>query len=166
MSSFIHLHNHSDFSLLQASQSVQAIVDHASDLSMNAVAITEHGNLFSMIDFYKYAKKKHIKPIICCEINIIDDLSTHLKSNASHQLVLLAKNNQGYLNLMKIVSLGYLYMKGDIPIIDKNILQKYSSGLIAMSAGIKGEITYYASIGDYKTAKDKAVSLHKIFKLA
>ena len=163
MSSFIHLHNHSDFSLLQASQSVQAIVDHASDLSMNAVAITEHGNLFSMIDFYKYAKKKHIKPIIGCEINIIDDLSTHLKSNTSHQLVLLAKNNQGYLNLMKIVSLGYLYMKGDIPIIDKNILQKYSSGLIAMSAGIKGEITYYASIGDYKTAKDKAVSLHKIF---
>ena len=101
MSSFIHFHNHSVFSLLEAAQSVTAIIDRASELSMNAIAITEKGNLFSMIDFYKYAKNKNIKPIIGCEINITDDLKIYNKSIRSYHLVLLAKNNEGYINLMK-----------------------------------------------------------------
>ena len=70
MSSFIHLHNHSDFSLLDSSQSLESIVDRAKSLSMDAIALTENGNLFSMVDFYKYATKNHIKPIIGCEIEI------------------------------------------------------------------------------------------------
>ena len=79
MSSFIHLHNHSDFSLLEASQSIESIIDQANKLNMDTVAITEKGNLFSMIDFYRYAKNNKIKPIIGCEINIIDDLT--IKTN-------------------------------------------------------------------------------------
>ena len=98
MSPFIHLHNHSDFSLLESSQSIQSIVDRAKELSMDAIALTEKGNLFSMIDFYKYAKKNQVKPIIGCEINVKHDL--HKK----FALVLLAKNNAGYLNLMKLVT--------------------------------------------------------------
>ena len=85
MSSFIHLHNHSDFSLLEASQSVKEIINRASELSMNTIAITEKGNLFSMIDFYKYAKNKSIKPIIGCEMNITNNQSIH-----PYHLVLLA----------------------------------------------------------------------------
>ena len=155
MSSFIHLHNHSDFSLLEAAQSVTAIIDRASELSMNAIAITEKGNLFSMIDFYKYAKNKNIKPIIGCEINIADDLKIYNKSMRSYHLVLLAKNNEGYL--------GYLKSKNELPIIDKSILQEFSPGLIAMSGGLTGEIMHYASNDDYTKTKNVALEYYNIF---
>ena len=157
MSSFIHLHNHSDFSLLESSQSLQAIVDRAKSLSMDAVALTETGNLFSMIDFYKYAKKRHIKPIIGCEIKVINNLNTY------HELVLLAQNNQGYLNLMKIVSLSYINSFNGTPMIDKKLLQKYSEGLIATSSGLNGEITHYAVLGDYQNAEKAALEYQQIF---
>ena len=101
MKSFIHLHNHSDFSLLDSSQSIKSIVDRAKNLSMDSIALTEKGNLFSMIDFYKYANKNNIKPIIGCEIKVIHNI------NSSFSLVLLAKDNIGYLNLIKLVSLSY-----------------------------------------------------------
>ena len=157
MSSFIHLHNHSDFSLLDSSQSLESIVDRAKSLSMDAIALTENGNLFSMVDFYKYAKKNHIKPIIGCEIQIKHDIHN------SFSLVLLAKNNQGYLNLMKLVSLSHINSTKHQPMIDYEELVKFSEGLIAMSSGLNGEITYYASNGDYDNAKKSAINYQNIF---
>ena len=158
MTSFIHLHNHSDFSLLKSSQSIESIVDRAKSLSMDSIALTETGNLFSMIDFYKYANKNHIKPIIGCEIKIMHD--TH----ASFALVLLAKNNQGYLNLMKLVSLSHINVQQGDPMIDQETLMKFKDGLIAISSGLNGEITYYASIGDYKNAYQSTLAYHQIFE--
>ena len=163
MSSFIHLHNHSDFSLLEASQSVKAIIDRASQLSMNAIAITEKGNLFSMVDFYKYAKNKNIKPIIGCEINITNNLKMYNKSMRSYHLVLLAKNNEGYINLMKLVSLGYIKSENELPIIDKSMLQEFSPGLIALSGGLTGEMMHYASNEDYNKTKNVALEYYNIF---
>ena len=157
MSSFIHLHNHSDFSLLEASQSIKSIVNRAQELSMNAIALTEKGNLFSMIDFYKYAKKNNIKPIIGCEIKVIHEIDKQFA------LVLLAKNNIGYLNLMKIVSLSYLNSKNDNPVIDFELLEKYNEGLIALSSGINGIIGYYASNGDYHNALQNTKKINELF---
>ena len=157
MTSFIHLHNHSDFSLLESSQSIESIVDRAKSLSMDSIALTEKGNLFSMVDFYKYANKNHIKPIIGCEIEIIHHTHT------SFSLVLLAKNNQGYLNLMKLVSLSHINVEHGHPMLDQETLIKFKEGLIAITSGLNGEITYYASIGDYKNAHQSALAYHKIF---
>ena len=157
MASFIHLQNHSDFSLLESSQSIESIVDRAKNLSMDSIALTEKGNLFSMIDFYKYANKNHIKPIIGCEIKIMH--STH----SSFSLVLLAKNNQGYINLMKLVSLSHINVQHGQTMIDQGTLIKYKDGLIAITSGLDGEVTYYASIGDYKNAHQSALAYHQIF---
>ncbi len=157
MSSFIHLHNHSDFSLLESSQSIESIVDRAKELSMDSIALTEKGNLFSMIDFYKYSKKNKIKPILGCEINIEHDTHKYFS------LVLLAKNNDGYLNLMKLVSLSYLNSDTDQPIIDYNLLKKYKDGLIALSSGLNGEVAYYSSINDYDNALQSAKKINNLF---
>ncbi len=157
MKSFIHLHNHSDFSLLDSSQSIKSIVDRAKNLSMDSIALTEKGNLFSMIDFYKYANKNNIKPIIGCEIKVTHNI------NSSFSLVLLAKDNIGYLNLIKLVSLSYINVQHDTPMIDQDVLIKYKEGLIALSSGLNGAITHYASIGDYKNAHKKALAYQQIF---
>ena len=164
MSSFIHLHNHSDFSLLEASQSIESIIDQANKLNMDTIAITEKGNLFSMIDFYRYAKNNNIKPIIGCEINIIDDLTIKTNNIKSFHLVLLAKNHQGYLNLMRIVSLGYINSIQDIPIIDKSILTKYKEGLIVLSGGMQSELTHYVTTNNYNEAKRIALEYSNIFE--
>ena len=157
MKSFIHLHNHSDFSLLESSQAIESIVDRAKSLSMNSIALTEKGNLFSMIDFYKYANKNNIKPIIGCEIEIENE------NHNSFALVLLAKNNEGYLNLMKLVSLSHINMTDVQPMINKETLVKYKEGLIVLSAGLNGEIMHYAAIGDYNNAYKSAVEYQQIF---
>ena len=157
MSPFIHLHNHSDFSLLESSQSIQSIVDRAKELSMDAIALTEKGNLFSMIDFYKYAKKNKVKPIIGCEINVKHDL--HKK----FVLVLLAKNNDGYLNLMKLVSLSYINSNSNVPLVDFDLIKKYKEGIIALSSGLNGEVAHYASNNDYDNALNSAKKIKQIF---
>ena len=158
MKSFIHLHNHSDFSLLDSSQSIKSIVDRAKSLSMDSIALTEKGNLFSMIDFYKYANKNDIKPIIGCEIQVAHN------TLSSFSVVLLAKNNEGYLNLMKLVSLSHINVHHGTPMIDKDTLIKYKDGLIALSAGLNGEIAHYASGGDYKNAHKAALTYKEIFE--
>ena len=167
MSSFIHLNNHSDFSLLESSQSIKSIVDRANDLSMHSVAITEKGNLFSMVSFYKYAKQKKIKPIIGCEMNVIDNLNS-IKSSPNkinpYSLVLLAKNNMGYLNLMKLVSLSYVQHTYHIPLIDKNLLQEFSKGLIAMSSGLNGEIMQHLLTANNDKVKEIICEYKAIFK--
>jgi len=171
MSDFVHLHNHSDFSLLDAAQTIDIMCSRVSDLKMDSIAITEHGNLFSMIPFYKQAKKTGIKPIIGCEIYVAVNKHTdkkHIITSTGkkwgyHHLVLLAMNEQGYKNLMALSSIGYLEGFYYRPRVDKDLLKQYNEGLIATSACLAGEVTTYAAAGDYENAKKAALSYEEIF---
>ena len=132
MSEFVHLHIHSEFSLLDGANRIKDIPVIAKELGMKAIAITDHGNMFGVIDFYKACKANDIKPIIGCEVYVAPrtrhDKDPNLDSKYNH-LILLAKNKQGYQNLSKLVSLGYtegFYYK---PRIDKEILEKYHEGI-------------------------------------
>ena len=171
MSDFVHLHNHSDFSLLDAAQSVEMMCSRVADLGMDSIALTEHGNLFSMIPFYQAAQDKGIKPIIGCEIYVAankhtdrtqNTTSTGKKWNYNH-LVLLVQNNTGYKNLLKLVSIGYLDGFYYRPRVDKELLKKYNEGLIATSACLAGEINTHAARGDYEFAKKATLEYMEIF---
>ena len=128
---FIHLHNHTDFSLLDAAQSVEQMCDRLNDLNMDTIAVTEHGNLFSMIPFYKKAREKGVKPILGCEIYVAVGKHTDRLQNKDgvgkkwkyHHLVLLCMNETGYKNLMKLVSIGYLEGFYYRPRVDKELLK-------------------------------------------
>ena len=133
---FTHLHVHTEYSLLYGAGWVEDLLDKAKELGMDALAITDHGCMFGAVNFYKEAIKRDIKPIIGCEVYIamrtMADKDPRLDSDQYH-LVLLAENNTGYKNLMKIVSAGYLegfYYK---PRVDVNVLERYSEGLICLS---------------------------------
>ena len=169
MSDFVHLHNHTDYSLLDAAQSVDMMINRVGDIGMDTIAVTEHGNLFSLIPFYKQAKKAGIKPILGCEVYVAageHDQKTYNVGNNKwgyYHLVLIAQNNIGYRNLMKLTTIGYLngfYYK---PRVDKNLLKKYNEGLIATSACLAGEVTSYAVRGDYESAKKAALDHLEIF---
>jgi DNA polymerase III subunit alpha len=168
MPKFVHLHNHTDFSLQDAAQSIDMMLDRVEELGMKSIAVTEHGNLFSMVPFYEKAKKRGIKPIIGCEMYISPgDHSERKRSiktgKAYHHLVLLAQNQKGYQNLLKLVSIGYtegFYYK---PRVDKKHLEKYNEGIIATSACLAGEVNYYAARNDYETAKKVALEYASIF---
>ena len=171
MSDFVHLHNHSDYSLLDAAQTVETMCNRVADLGMDSIAITEHGNLFSMIPFYKAALKAGIKPIIGCEMYVavnnhtdrqLVTLDSGKRKNYYH-LVLLAMNQQGYKNLLALTSIGYLNGFYYRPRIDKNLLEEFNEGLIATSACLAGEVTSYAAAGNYEEAKKAALSYQKIF---
>ena len=168
MSDFIHLHNHSHYSLLDGACRIGDLVTTAVDYHMSALALTDHGNMFGAVEFYKACVKAKIKPIIGAEVYVAPN-SRHLKKasaeglpNAYH-LVLLCKNQTGYKHLMKLVSLGYLegfYYK---PRIDYESLKEYSGGLIALSACLKGEVAYkYLKMGP--DAAQRAIeTYHSIF---
>jgi len=139
---FVHLHNHTQYSLLDGACRVDKMIELAKQYKMPAVAMTDHGNMFGAIDFYKTARKEGIKPIIGIETYVIDSEydDPEAKKEKRHHLVLLAKNLIGYKNLVKISSIAFLdgfYYK---PRISKSLLKKYSEGLICLSACIKGEI--------------------------
>src|SRR5665647_2006043 len=134
---FTHLHVHTEYSLLDGAARISDLITHAKEMGMDSLAITDHGVMFGVIDFYKEAKKQGIKPIIGCEVytaqRTMKDKEPDQDKYQGH-LVLLAKNEQGYKNLMKIVSLGFtegFYYK---PRIDHEVLRKYSHGIIALSA--------------------------------
>lgn len=146
MSSFVHLHNHTHFSLLDGAIEVKKILQRAAELKFNALAITDHGNMFGVLDFYLEAKKIGIKPIIGIEAYIAPESrfdkkasGKGFKQNAYH-LVLLAKNNIGYQNLIKLSSLAYTEGFYYRPRIDKELLRKHHEGLIATTACMKGEV--------------------------
>ena len=153
---FCHLHFHTEYSLLDSSCKVADAVKTAKELGQEQLAITDHGVLFGVIDFYKQARKAGIKPIIGCEVYIARNGVDEKTSQADNlHLVLLAEDNEGYDNLMHLVSLGHLegfYYK---PRIDKQTLRKYSKGLIGLSACLKGEISEACAEG----AVEKAVTL-------
>lgn len=166
-SEFVHLHNHSDLSILDGAQNIESILETISDLNMDSVGITEHGNMFGAINFYQKAKKNNIKPIVGCEIYVAKG-SMHQKDKESgagryNHLVLLAQNYTGYQNLMKIVTHGYLegfYYK---PRVDKEILKKYNEGIICLSGCLKGELQETLIYAGYNQAKKVAEEFLKIF---
>ena len=166
-SEFIHLHNHSDNSLLDGAQNVPSVLETITDLGMDSVALTEHGNLFGSVSFYKKAKDKNIKPIIGCEVYVAKG-SRFQKDRSSgmgqyNHLVLIAQNYQGYKNLMKIVTHGYLegfYYK---PRVDTEILQKYNEGIICLSACLKGILPETLIYNGLEAGKKVAEEYSSIF---
>lgn len=162
---FTHLHVHTEYSLLDGFSPIEKLLDKVEELQMKSIAITDHGSMFGTVKFYKECKKRNIKPIIGCEIYTTnkDHKIKNPENKFYNHLVLLAKNQTGYSNLMKIVSLGYVegfYYK---PRVDKDTLRKYSEGIIALSACLKGEVQESLIRYGYEKAKDVAKELKDIY---
>lgn len=165
--SFTHLHVHTEFSLLDGSCKIKEIVARAKELGMDSLAITDHGVMYGVIDFYKAAKEVGIKPIIGCEVYVAPGSRFNKEAGQSedkyHHLVLLAENNEGYANLMKIVSKGFIdgfYYK---PRVDYEVLEQYHEGIIALSACLAGEVQKYLARGFYEEGKKAALRYQDIF---
>lgn len=163
---FVHLHVHTEYSLLDGSGKVDKLIARAKELGMHSLAITDHGTMYGCVEFYKEAKKQGIKPIIGCEI-YVSEKSMELKDNKEnsiYHLVLLVKNEKGYENLMKIVSTasieGFYYK----PRVDHEYLKKHSEGLIATSACLGGEVQANILKGNIEKAKKVALLYKEIFK--
>src|SRR5512134_3301403 len=143
MTDFVHLHLHSEYSLLDGACRIEEMLDRAVELQMPAVAITEHGNMFSSIVFHDQARKRGLNPVLGCEVYVAPgDRRTRSGSpgEAANHLVLLAETREGYHNLIKLVSSGYtegFYYK---PRIDKDLLARHATGLIGLSSCLKGEV--------------------------
>ncbi len=163
MSKFVHLHVHSEFSLLDGANRIKDLPVKAKELGMDAIAITDHGVMFGVIDFYKACKSNGVKPIIGCEVYVAPRTRFDKEPNIDNKyyhLILLAKNNEGYKNLSKLVSLGFVdgyYYK---PRIDKEILEKYHEGLICCSACLGGEVAQ-AIIHDNMEKAEEIALWHK-----
>ena len=163
---FVHLHCHSEFSLLDGAARINKLVSRAAELNMPALAITDHGTMFGIIDFYKAARSAGIKPILGCEVYV--SLRSRFQKetkvdDSQYHLVLLAENNDGYRNLMRLVSAGYLegfYYK---PRIDLELLEECSEGLIALSACLAGEIPSLILKGQTEKAREAAARYQRIF---
>ena len=141
---FTHLHVHTEYSLLDGSNKIEEYVSRVKELGMDSAAITDHGAMYGCIDFYKAAKAAGIRPILGCEVYVAPgsrfDRDVGDQEDKYYHLVLLAENNTGYANLMKVVSRGFvegLYYK---PRVDMELLEKYHEGLIALSACLAGEV--------------------------
>ncbi len=164
---FVHLHVHTEYSLLDGSNKITEYVARVKELGMNSAAITDHGVMYGVIDFYREAKKAGINPILGCEVYVAPnsrfDRELTGGDDRYYHLVLLAENNEGYANLMKIVSKGFVdgyYYK---PRVDKELLREYHEGIIALSACLAGEVQRYLSRGLYEEAKEKALEYQDIF---
>ena len=164
---FVHLHTHTEYSLLDGSNKIKEYVSRVKELGMDAAAITDHGVMYGVIDFYKEAKAQGIRPILGCEIYVAPgsrfDRETSHGDDRYYHLVLLAENDQGYQNLMKIVSIGFVdgyYYK---PRVDRETLEKYHEGLIALSACLAGEVQKYLARGMYEDAKETALWHERCF---
>ncbi|MFW6035349.1 MAG: DNA polymerase III subunit alpha [Halothermotrichaceae bacterium] len=162
-SGFVHLHNHTEYSLLDGAVRVDELLEYAKKNNMSAVAMTDHGVLYGMIDFYRKAKKVGVKPIIGCEVYLAPSSRFEKKTPERYHLVLLAMNNQGIHNLINIVSKGWLegfYYK---PRVDKELLSQNSQGLVALSACIQGEIPQLILKGKENKIKQTISDYQSIF---
>lgn len=164
---FTHLHVHTEYSLLDGSNKIKEYVARVKELGMDSAAITDHGVMYGIIDFYRAAKAEGINPILGCEVYVAPgsrfDRETGSGEGRYYHLVLLAENNQGYSNLMKIVSKGFIegfYYK---PRVDLEILEKYHEGIIALSACLAGEVARYLTRGMYEEARAAALRYQDIF---
>ena len=164
---FSHLHVHTEYSLLDGSNKIKEYVARVKELGMNSAAITDHGVMFGVIDFYRAAKEAGINPILGCEVYVAPgsrfDKETQTGENRYYHLVLLAENNQGYSNLMKIVSAGFVEGYYYKPRVDMEVLEKYHEGIIALSACLAGEVARYLSRGLYEEGKKAALRYEQIF---
>ena len=164
---FTHLHVHTEYSLLDASSKIKELTARAKELGMDSLAITDHGVMYGVIDFYRAAKEAGIKPIIGCEIYVAPgsrfDRENVNGEDRYYHLILLAENNVGYQNLMKIVSKGFVegfYYK---PRVDFEVLREYSEGIISLSACLGGEVQRYLTRGMYEEACKSALRYQEIF---
>ncbi len=165
--SFTHLHVHTGYSLLDGSGKIPEMVKRAVELGMDSMAITDHGVMYGVIDFYRACLSAGIKPILGCEVYVAPgsrfDKENNVNDERYHHLVLLAENNTGYSNLIKIVSKGFtdgFYYK---PRVDYEVLEKYHEGIIALSACLQGEVAIYLRRGMHEEAKKSALHLQEIF---
>mgnify|MGYP002535047614 FL=1 len=164
---FTHLHVHTEYSLLDGSSKIKEITSRAKELGMKSLAITDHGVMYGVIDFYKAAKEVGIKPILGCEVYVAPgsrfDKQPGESESRYYHLVLLAENNTGYKNLMKIVSRGFtegFYYK---PRVDYEVLEQFHEGIIALSACLAGEVQRYLARGMYKAGCEAAKRYEGIF---
>jgi len=166
MSGFTHLHVHTQYSILDGASAISSLMKKAKADGMKAIAITDHGNMFGVKEFHNYAKKEEIKPIIGCEVYVAQN-SRHLKKGkenlSGNHLILLAKNKQGYHNLIKLVSYGFtegFYSKARI---DKELLRKYHEGLIVSTSCLGGEIPQYILNNDLEKAEQTILEFKELF---
>ncbi|MCC8028836.1 MAG: DNA polymerase III subunit alpha [Lachnospiraceae bacterium] len=164
---FAHLHVHTEYSLLDGSNKITEYVDRVKELGMTAAAITDHGVMYGVIDFYRAAKRAGIRPILGCEVYVAPgsrfDREQSRGDDRYYHLVLLAENDIGYANLMKLVSIGFIdgyYYK---PRVDMEVLRQYHEGLIALSACLAGEVQRYLTRGMYEDARQAALRYEDCF---
>ncbi len=166
MPEFVHLHIHSEFSLLDGANRIKDIPVRAKELGMKAIAITDHGVMYGAIDFYKACKKEGIKPIIGCEVYVAPrsryDKEPNIDNRYNH-LILLAKNNQGYKNLSKLVSIGFTEGYYYKPRIDLEVLEKYHEGIICLSACLAGAVNQALLNGQNEKAEEIALWHKRVF---
>nr|WP_026486093.1 DNA polymerase III subunit alpha [Caldanaerobius polysaccharolyticus] len=163
---FVHLHVHTEYSLLDGTSRISDIVNRAKELKMKSLAITDHGVMYGVMDFYKKCIEEGIKPIIGCEVYVAArsrfDRDPKL-DQANYHLILLAKDMTGYKNLVKLVSLGFIEGHYYKPRVDHELLKSYSGGLIALSSCLSGEIPSRLLAGDYDGARDLALFYREVF---
>ena len=164
---FTHLHVHTEYSLLDGSCKIKELIAKAKELGMDSMAITDHGVMYGVIDFYRAAREVGIKPIIGCEIYVAPNSRFDREQTGGedryYHLVLLAENDTGYHNLMKIVSKGFVDGFYYRPRVDKEVLREYHEGIIALSACLAGEVPRYITKGLYEEAKKRAKEYESIF---
>src|SRR5215813_4366575 len=165
MPDFVHLHLHTEYSLLDGACRIDELLDQAVRLKMPAIAVTEHGNLFSSVIFHDHARARGLKPILGCEVYVAPG-SRYTKTGSpgeiQNHLILLAENLEGYHNLIKLVSSGYtegFYYK---PRIDKDLLAQHSKGLIGLSSCLKGEVAEGLYKDRYEKSKQAAGAYREI----
>ena len=164
---FTHLHVHTEYSLLDGSSKIKEITKRAKELGMDSLAITDHGVMYGVIDFYRAALENGIKPIIGCEVYVAPgsrfDRDKNTGEDRYYHLILLAENNKGYQNLCKIVSKGFIegfYYK---PRVDYEVLEEFHEGIICLSACLAGEVQRFLARGDYENGKKAAQKYLDIF---
>src|SRR5438477_6994211 len=168
--SFVHLHLHTEYSLLDGASRPEALAKRVAQLGMPACAITDHGNMFGAVEFYNAMKSAGVKPVIGCEMYVaygsrldrssVEDQQAEAGSN--NHLIVLAANDTGYRNLVKLVSAGYTEGYYYKPRIDKELLREYREGLIVLSSCLKGEVSQNLAGGNYTKAKDAALQYKEI----
>ena len=165
-SDFVNLHLHTEYSLLDGACRIKPLMERIRELGQTAVAITDHGNMYGAVEFWNEAKKAGIKPIIGCEVYVARRTRhdrEHILDSSPYHLILLCENNEGYRNLVKLVSLASIEGFYNRPRVDVELLQKYHSGLICLSACLAGEIPRILLNDTYEAAKEKALEYLHIF---